>query len=265
MSKWIVLLATLLLALLICFGQSTDPQLLPGIGQSTDPQVLAGVMRPVKQLPSQRLSTAEIQFSSFEFLQLIFTHHPGTSALEDEPTKGVRYFVEAKFYGEEVIATAKFEAVDEHGNVFQKILIGRQPEPGGGSGFYGVMEVPDRPFRVMVSGEGMDGRSYSLTYERLFRPTSRPNSAVLIPSGRRPLEAKQRQQFEAVGHEYIDKMERDLRKSAGEMIVIPRARVSNVMYTAYLSKTGLQLGVRITFDVEFSHDGYFNPEMRLVL
>ena len=61
----------------------------------------------------------------------------------------------------------------------------------------------------------------------------------------------------------MDKMEEELRKNAGETIVIPRMRVSNVMYAPYLSKAGRPLGVRITFDVEFSHDGYYNPELHV--
>ena len=49
------------------------------------------------------------------------------------------------------------------------------------------------------------------------------------------------------------------------MIVMPRTLVSNVMYAPHFSKTGRQLGIRITYDVEFSHDGYYNPELVLFL
>lgn len=251
MGKWIVLLSLLTLVLLFCGGQSEGPQ---------SP---ASAMRPVKQLPSQTPSTAEIDITDFDFQQLFITNHPGTSAIEGEPTKGSRFFVEAKLYAEEAIATAKFEAIDERGNVIQKILIERQPDANGGSGFYGVMKVPDQPFRVVVSGEDIDGRSYSRTYERFFRPTARPKSAILVPPGGSPANSKQRQKFEAAGQQYMDNKEENLRKNAGEMIVMPRILVSNAMYAPYLSKAGRPLGVRITFDVEFSHDGYYNPELRV--
>jgi hypothetical protein len=222
-------------------------------------------MRPVKQLPVQPRLTEEISFEKFEFQQLIISRHPGMFGLEGEPTKGFRYFIEARIYGEEAIATAKFEAVDEAGNVIQKILIGRQPHAGGGSDFYGVMKVPDRPFRVVLSGEGIDGKNYRLTYERLFRPTTRQQTPVRDPAGRLPANARQRRQLLALVQQQMDKLEEDVKKNAPEMIVLPRTRVSNVMYAQYLSKSGRPLGLRITYDVEFSHDGYYNPELLLFL
>ncbi len=124
------------------------------------------------------------------------------------------------------------------------------------------MTVPNEPFRVVVSGEGIDGRSYRRTYERLFRPTTRPQSAVVIPPG--PT-AGDRRKFEAAGQEYMNKMEAELTKNARETIVMPRMRVSNAMYAPYLSNAGRPLGVRITFDVEFSQDGYYNPELQVYL
>lgn len=249
MGKWFVLLGSLSLVLLICLRQSESPQ------------SLAAAMRPVKLLPIQTRSSAEIQFSAFAFLQLFITNHPGMVPIKGQPTKGSRFFVEAKLYGEEAIATAKFEAVDERGNVIQKILIDRQPDANGGSGFYGVMKVPDRPFRVVMSGEGIDGRSYRRIYNRLFRPTTIPTSPIRIPPG--PTAADVRQKFELEGQQYLNRKEEDLRKNATEMIVMPRIRVSNVMYAPYLSKAGRPLGVRITFDVAFSQDGYYNPELNI--
>jgi hypothetical protein len=207
-------------------------------------------------------SAAEISFMSFEFKQFQFSQHGGMFPIKGEPTKGSRFFVEATLYREEAIATAKFEAVDEAGNVIQKISIQRQPDPGGGSMFYGVMKVPDRPFRVVVSGEGIDGKTYRLIYERLFRPTTRPKSAILLPPG---VNARQRGQFEAQSQKYLDEAEEEARKNAGEIIVIPRTRVSNVKYAPFLSKAGRQLGLRVEFDAEFSHDGYYNPELDLFL
>jgi hypothetical protein len=253
MTKAIVLLVLLL--------SVSPPWGCEVVGQ--DP--LATVMRPVKQLPVQPRLTEEISFEKFEFQQLIISRHPGMFGLEGEPTIGFRYFVEARIYGEEAIATGKFEAVDEAGRVIQKILIGRQPHAGGGSDFYGVMKVPDRPFRVVLSGEGIDGKNYRLTYERLFRPTTRPQSPVRDPAGRLPANARQRRQLLEVVQQQMDKLEEDVKKNAPEMIVLPRTRVSNVMYAQYLSKSGRPLGLRITYDVEFSHDGYYNPELLLFL
>jgi hypothetical protein len=249
MGKWIVLLAVFPLVLFLYIGQPANPQL------------PATAMRPVKILPSPTPSSGEIHFSSFEFQQVFITNHPGSSVIKGEPTKGARFFVEAKLYGEEAIATVKFEAVDERGNVLQKILIERRADANGGSGFYGVMKVLDRPFRVVISGKGVDGLSYSRTYERLFRPTTRPVSPIVVPGAKTT--AATRQKIETAAKEYMNKMEEELSKKAGEMIVMPHMRVSNVMYSPFLSKAGRPLGVRITFDVEFSQDGYYNPELHI--
>src|SRR5687768_3470526 len=148
-------------------------------GQLVGQEPSATAMRPVKQLPSYTPYTAELKFTGFDFQQMFISNHPGSVAIKGEPTKGSRFFVEAQFFREEAIATAKFEAVDEAGQVIQKILIKREPDANGGSGFYGVMKVPDRPFRVVVSGQGIDGRSYRLVHERLFKPTTRPLSAII--------------------------------------------------------------------------------------
>lgn len=64
--------------------------------------------------------------------------------------------------------------------------------------------------------------------------------------------------------ESLQKEEDELRRRGPE-IVMPRTRVSNVTYAPYLSKAGRPLGLRIMYDVEFSQDGYYNPELKLFL
>jgi hypothetical protein len=254
MSRAILLLALLPLTSHSCAGQTAGPR---------SP---AAAARPVKNLAGQTPSVADIQFAEFEFQQPYFGREgPGFWRIDGEPSKDLRYFVEAELYGAEAIATAKFEAVDEVGHVIKQILIQRRPDPSGGSGFYGLMVVPDRPFRVVVSGEGVDGRSYRLAHERLFRPTNRPKRRFRIPPGVSAAEAKRMEQLaDAAAQEAIAKMENELTKDAGGVIVMPRTRVSNVMYAPYLSEAGHPLGVRISFDAEFSADGYYNPELHLV-
>jgi hypothetical protein len=193
---------------------------------------------------------------------MFLSNHPGMTEIKGEPTIGARFFARAWIYDWEAIATAKFEAVDENGNFIQKILINRETGANGDSDFYGVIKIPDRPFRVVMSGEGWDGKTFTRTFERLFKPTTHHQNAILIPPGGSPVdETKSRQLVE----DYLNKMEEDVRKKAGDMIVMPRTRVSNVMYAPYFSKTGRQLGLRITYDIQFSQDGYFNPELDIFL
>jgi hypothetical protein len=262
MRRWNLLLALISLVLLLCLEQSLDPQTLTGVGQLTDPQASMGIMRPVKQRPIKPRSSTEITFANFAIQQMFLSNHPGMTEIKGEPTIGARFFARAWIYDWEAIATAKFEAVDENGNFIQKILINRETGANGDSDFYGVIKIPDRPFRVVMSGEGSDGKTFTRTFERLFKPTTHHQNAILIPPGGSPVdETKSRQLVE----DYLNKMEEDVRKKAGDMIVMPRTRVSNVMYAPYFSKTGRQLGLRITYDIQFSQDGYFNPELDIFL
>lgn len=240
----------------------------PWLKQAASPSQLDVLSRPVKQKAVTTPSSADIDFDRFEFLQLWVTNHPGHSEIKGEPTKGFRYSVRARLYGEDAITTAKFEAIDVAGNVIQRILIQRQPGPSGDSDFYGVMKVPDRPFRVVLSGEAIDGKSYRLVFKRLFKPTLRRKSPIIIPGSRNMPAAEAKRMRELLDERLMkamDKEEDELRRQGAEMIVMPRTRVSNVMYAPYLSKTGRPLGLRITYDVEFSQDGYYNPELQLFL
>ncbi|HET9788861.1 MAG TPA: hypothetical protein VFP47_17105 [Pyrinomonadaceae bacterium] len=239
----------------------------PWFNQGAGTSQLDVVPRPVKQTIVETPSSADISFEDFEFLQLWITNHPGHSEIKGEPTKGFKYSVRARIYGEDAISTAKFEAIDQAGNVIQKILIQRQPGPSGDSDFFGVMKVPDRPFRVVLSGEGIDGKSYRLVFRRLFKPTLRRKSPIIMPSSRTMPAAAAKRMRELIDERYLkamDKEEDELRRQGGK-IVMPRTRVSNVRYAPYLSKAGRPLGLRIMYDVEFSQDGYHNPELELFL
>lgn len=95
-------------------------------GQTTGQKSPAAAASPVKKLPSKAPRAADIHLAGFEFQRPYFGREgPGFWRLEGEPSKGVRYIVEAQLYGEEAIATARFEAVDEVGRVNR--------QPGGGA------------------------------------------------------------------------------------------------------------------------------------
>jgi hypothetical protein len=219
--------------------------------------------RPVKKLPVRAPKSADIQFAEFEFKLLSGGRHPGMFPIEGEPSKGVPYFVEATLYGTEAIATAKFEVVDEHGALIEPARIRRETNSGGDSAFYGVMAVPDRPFRVVVTGEGIDGERYQRIHERLFRPIDRPVVQPLIVEMASPADAEKMSKWveEAMKQE-LAKIEEDLNKSGG-WIVMPHTRVFNVNYQPLLSSAGRPRGLRITYDVEFSENGFYNPELHL--
>jgi hypothetical protein len=126
------------------------------------------------------------------------------------------------------------------------------------------MLVPERPFRVVVSGEGIDGESYRRVLARLFSPTSGPQTELRVPKGTLPAKAKRmREMLEEANRQSISAMEMRLKKYPDGVMIMPRTRLSNVTYAPLLSNGGRPLGLRISYDVEFSQDGYYNPELHV--
>ena len=59
------------------------------------------------------------------------------------------------------------------------------------------------------------------------------------------------------------KVKQEFEKLKDGTIVMPRTRVFNVNYVPILSASGQPLGLRITYDAEFSQPGYYNPELQV--
>lgn len=233
--------------------------------QTVGPQEPAGAWRPVRPLPGPGPRTAEASIDSFELQQPVYGRYGiGFWNIDGEPSRGAQYFVEAKLSPQEVIATAKFEAIDESGKVILLIGLFRVPAPDGDSEFYGLMRVPNQPFRVRVSGNGVDGASYSSLHDRLFRPTNRPPVYTLGPPGAKRSQRQSDKLIENIYRDTAADLEKKVGKSPNGVIVLPHARVSHVSYAPLLSKAGRPLGIRISYDADFSEDGYYNPELHVL-
>ena len=128
----------------------------PYAAQTIGSTFRAGDARPVKRLASPAARAADINVLSFAFQQTyIGFEGPGLLPVDGEPSRGTRYIVAASVYGDEAIATAALSAVDESGTVIQSIRMMR--EPSGTSKLVGLMVVPDRPFRIVMTGAAVDG------------------------------------------------------------------------------------------------------------
>src|SRR5215216_6225061 len=85
---------------------------LPGAAQTSRPTPSEAAVRPVKKLPSQLPSVADIDFAEFEIQRLYLGQHgPSPWRIPRQPSKASHYYVQPRRYGEEAIATAKFEAI----------------------------------------------------------------------------------------------------------------------------------------------------------
>lgn len=240
----------LLLALLppIYAGQTVS--LVP-----TAPRPLINIAKP--------LSVAEIDVTDVDFLEPRFGHGGiDLVPLEGEPVAGKEYVVEARIYGENAMAHATFEVLDESGRAIQALAMGRKPEVWTPR-FLGMMTVPQKSFRIALSGEATDGRPFRRVSSRLVRPLDR----ALVPNPQPemlPAEAQEfRRLIDAAGADAVRAMKEFTEDYAATVIVMPRVVVSNVTYAPLLSAAGRPLGLRVTYDAEFSAPGMHNPELRV--
>ena len=146
--------------------------------------------RPVKKFPSNP-RTAEIEFFSFEFQRpYLGREGPNFTELKGEPSAGTQYLATAELFREDAVATVKFELVDENGRVIQSLYFFKQDNSLEHAHFFGSAKIPERPFRVAVSGIGVDGEQYRRVFERLFQPSRRPPAPPILPRKLAPQEAK---------------------------------------------------------------------------
>jgi hypothetical protein len=185
--------------------------------------------------------------------------------VEGEPSRGARYIVAARLYGDKSIATAAFSVVDERGTMIQSIPMMRQPNASGTSELVGLMVVPDRPFRIVMTGRALDGVPYRRTYKRLFRPSADVPSVRRLPRGVPTEPAKHMAQVaDEAGRQAIDRLESQLANHPDGVVVMPHSQISNVAYAPLFSAAGRVIGLRVTYEAKFSEDGYFDPALHVL-
>jgi hypothetical protein len=223
----------------------------------------AGDARPVKRLATPARAS-DIDLLSFDFQRPYYGFEgPGFLPIDGEPSQGARSIVTASVYGEKSVATAAFSAVDERGTVLQSIRMMRGPNGSDTSELVGLMVVPDQPFRIVMTGATVDGVSYRRTYKRLFRPTRD------VPSAHRPPDvatdlAKHMQTADDAARQAIDRLESQLANHPDGVVFMPRTEISNVAYAPLFSAAKRPIGLRVTYEVKFSEDGYFDPALRVL-
>lgn len=240
------------------------PILMVIAGQPAVQPPLSGTSRPVRDT-TKRPDANKIEFVSFEFQRpQLFELSAHYSQIEEDPSIGVEYGVEASVGGEEAIATASFDVVDENGNELQRIAMVAEPTGVAlNSNFVGFMVVPARSFRIVLSGEAVDGQKFRRV-SRLFRPADRPDLGWQLPPDFPAQErAAFQQMYDTEAPKAIEERRALVAANPSGRIVMPRTRVSNVRYAPVLSATGRLLGLRLMYDVEFSQNGRNNPEVHV--
>lgn len=210
-------------------------------------------------------SADDIKFVAFEFqepqLYELSVHY---GRIEGEPSVGVQYGVEAVIGGEEAIGSATLHVIDGAGRKVQPVPIATHAT-GAGVEFLGLMTVPPEPFRILLEGEGVDGKLFKRIYPRLFKPVKVSDAGTpgFPPDFPRELIAGFKQMFEHLAPKTIAEREALVAANPSGKIVVPRFEVSNVTYAPLLSPNGLPVGLRMSYDVEFSKRGRYAPGLRV--
>lgn len=226
-------------------------------------QRAAGSPQPVKKQTvtdaALRAAAREIQILGFNFQEIYYGFEgPNYTRSDREPTRGEVLLAEAAVFGVELIATARFELIDEGGRVIETLRFVKRDTANDDGAFAGAVHVPARPFRVAVSGTDVTGAPYRHVYERLFRPTPDKHAAPRMPPGLPPgEEAGIRRLLAEQDAETKARFEREARKHPQGLIVLPRMEVSDVTYEPLLSDGAKPLGMRLRYSVRVSEDGYY--------
>jgi len=186
---------------------------------------------------------AKIELYSFEFQEPYFGREgPGYTAIRGEPSKRAQQLAEARLSGQGRASTVKFEAIDASGNVLKVLYLFKTSDALDDDEYFGFVDVPDQPFRVVVSGQDISGAPYRRVFDHLFHPKNElPTPAVLFRKLVLDKERRDKAEFEA-----------KRRANPDGVIVLPRIKVTNVMHEPYRSASGNTLGIRLSYDIEFS-------------
>jgi hypothetical protein len=225
--------------------------------QVRDVDSVIDLPRPVRSQPVGPSFGKDIEILSFKFLHPYLGYEgPNFTDLEGEPSAGVEYLAEVNLFGQEAVGTAKFEMIDEQGNVIQRLRFSKANTSLGDGDFSGVVKVPFNSFRIKVSGTIVDGAPYEHVYERLFRPTKSPPKSPSVPTRFSQAETKKiRASLIELQRQAIANTEKEAARHTDGLIVLPRARVSGVTYEPYFSAKLNALGIRLRYDIEYSVDG----------
>jgi len=201
------------------------------------------VTRAQRSAVATRAQPVRIDLYAFEFQEPYFGREgPGYVPTKREPAKRAQQFANARLSGQGGISTVKFEAIDAGGNSLKILYLFKVTDGLDDDEYAGFVDVPEQPFRVMVSGRDVSGAAYKRVFDHLFRPQDElPTPAALMSKLVRDQESRDKAEFAA-----------KRRANPDGVIVLPSMQVSNVMHEPYRSESGNTLGIRLSYDVQFS-------------
>lgn len=198
--------------------------------------------------------TDPLEFSRLRFLTFTFGHEgPMDTPLNTPPVSGRQYFVEADVFGIESASSIRFEFVDTASRTLQTLTLWKASDASNDGEFYGFVTVPNQPFRAAMSGTSRSGASFRSTLDTLFQPSANGLAArVILPPG---LSENQRAQLERAIAAYRQEFQTRAAQAAVDhpdgVVLLKRAVVSRITYEPFNSASGVPLGLRLRYSLQF--------------
>jgi hypothetical protein len=211
-------------------------------------QIFAGEAIPVVQ------RTDPPQLLRFRFLALVFGREgPMDTALASAPVMGHEYLVEANLHGVESAASVRFQLIDMAGRELQTITMWKATDSSTEGDFYGIVTVPNQPFRAVVLGTATNGSAIRSAFGSLFQPASNGVDLPLgIPQG---VPVNQAAGIQKMMDEYREQLHAQSKQAAAAnpdgTINLTRNVVSPIRYEPLNSTSGVPIGIRLHYSIRF--------------
>ena len=207
--------------------------------------------QPLRRI-SRQPAARDISILSVDFQELRYGHEgPGYFATERAPLRGQREIAEVSLFGQEAIATVRFELIRRTGVVLAAARAFRVGDAADASQYMVRVDVPAEPFLFRITGQDISGRPYAAVFQRLFMPAEGTPRRPEYPAG---LNARQRQAMDAAAAEVQSRFDAD---EAQRAIRIPRSTVTGATYEPLVSPGGRPIGARVRFVVRFDQGGVY--------
>ncbi|MGO9258328.1 MAG: hypothetical protein ACLQU1_18725 [Bryobacteraceae bacterium] len=213
---------------------------------------------PLNQV-SQGGTARPISILQIQIQELKFGHEgPGYFSADRAPFRGNQELVEAELFGQEAIASVRFELVSESGQLLSMVPAFRIRDGADADEYYLQVEVPPQAFRFRIEGRDSQGRPYASVFPKLFVPLEGSAPKFEFPAGLNEDQSRRLQSWIGASEERTRAQFASARKAYPDgTIRIGRWSISAATYEPLVSPLGNVLGVRVRFRVRFESPGYY--------
>jgi hypothetical protein len=200
------------------------------------------------------VSILEIQIQELKFGR----EGPDYFPVDRAPFRGKQELVEATLFGQEAIATVRFELVSESGQWLSMVPAFRIGDGADADEYYLQVEVPQQAFRFRIQGRDSQGRPFASVFAKLFVPWEGSAPKSEFPAGLNEDQSRRLQNWMDASEERTRARFASARKTYPDgTIRIAGWSISAATYEPLVSSRGNVLGLRVRFRVRFESPGNY--------